>query len=132
MAQSRSWWLADDDDATEDWEETQVLRYLARTLNRLEMQMSVLTDQIDTALALLAQETVDAQARFDAATAAQVAATGIIQGQLDASKAGETLDEAELQKALDGLTKANATLATLGQPPVVVPPVTPPVTPPVA
>ena len=116
---SREWWLGLEG-ATEQWDETCVLRYVASTLNRLETHMSELTDQVDAALATLAKNEADAQVRFDAAAAAQVAATAVVQAQLDAANAGDAINVAELQKALDGLNAANTALAALGQPPVVV------------
>ena len=89
-----------------------LLSNFASSLNRLEYLMSQLTDQVDAALALLSTDSQN----LGAVLAANQAAQAVLQGQLDVAKAGQIADEAELQKALDGLNAANAALSAQAAP----------------
>jgi len=102
---------------------------IIHALDRLENTVSALTDQVDVALASLAQDSTN----YGAALATLSSGTAVLQGQLTAARAGQVADEAELQKALDALTAAHAALSVSAAPaPVVAAPVVAPVAPVVA
>lgn len=125
------WWeleVVDDDQGIVNAlrEETVLMRYLVKSNKRMELLMSDLTDKVDAALAVLAQDESSDAAALDAARAA----TAVVQAQVDSLKATNTADEAELQKALDALNAAHAALAGTPVPAPVPAPVPDPTPPP--
>jgi hypothetical protein len=89
-------------------------------LQALGAKMSALTDQVDAALATLATDS----SNFASILATVSAARDALQAQVTALEAGQTVDQGELQKALDGMNASHAALTGI------TPPATPPATPP--
>lgn len=87
---------------TDDRFEERVIRHL----RNMEAQMSALTDQVDAALAVLATDAGNEQSVIDTLNAS----IATLQAQLASVQSDNTADEAELQKALDGLTAAHSAL----------------------
>ena len=118
-----NWWeLEQEEVITQEMlqQETFLVRAVVHIIKRMEVNMSDLTDKVDAALAVLANDT----ANFGAALDTAKAATAVVQGELDKSLAQEAVDSAELQKAVDALNAAHAALGGTVTP-VPVPPVPP-------
>lgn len=87
-----------------------ILQQFRRQAHRMEQLMSDLIAQLDTALATLSADS----AGYEAVIQANQSTIAALQSALDASRAGEAADQAELQKALDTVTAVNEKLASLG------------------
>ena len=110
-------------------EDVHLAQFIIHSFTNLENRMSDLTDKLDAALVMLSNES----SGVEALVSANAAASEVLKGQLAAAQAGQAVDEAELQKAIDALAAVNAKLQNGAPVPAPVPvptPVSDPLNPP--